>query len=63
MYIAAADTRFNVPTEPLLQQLAPNVEIRKPMPGRTSVIDTSKARELINYQPQHDWAMHSEKPH
>jgi nucleoside-diphosphate-sugar epimerase len=58
MYIAAADTRFDAPTEPLLQKLAPSVEIRRPMPGRASVIDTSKARALIGYQPQHDWAIH-----
>lgn len=59
MYIAAVDTRFDASTELLLQELAPSVKIRRPMPGRASVIDTSKARDLIGYQPQHDWAMHS----
>ena len=61
MYIAAADTRFDAPTETLLQQLAPQVEIRKPLPDRASVLDSTKAKELIGFQPQHDWAMHSGK--
>ena len=60
MYIAAAHTRFDAPTEPLLRRLAPQVEIRRPLAGRASVIDTSKARELIGYAPRHDWTMYSE---
>lgn len=57
-YIAAADTRFDAPTEPLLRQLAPAVEIRRPLPGRASVISIEKAQSLIAYEPKHDWASH-----
>ena len=58
MYIAAADTRFAAPTEPLLRQLAPTVEIRSPLPDRASVISIAKAQSLIAYEPNHDWASH-----
>jgi len=58
MYIAAADTRFDAPTEPLLRQLAPTVEIHHPLPDRASVISVAKAQSLIAYVPQHDWMSH-----
>lgn len=58
LYIAAADNRFDAATESLLAEFAPSVKIRRPLPGRTSVIDCGKAQELIGYVPQHDWAMH-----
>ena len=58
MYIAAADTRFDAPTEPLLRRLAPTVEIRGALPDRASVISIEKARSLIKYESKHDWAAH-----
>jgi len=56
MYIAAVDTRFDVPTEPLLRRLAPEVQIRSPLTDRASVIRIDKARSLIGYDPQHTWS-------
>lgn len=56
LYIAASDTRFDAPTEALLQQLAPQVALRRPLPGRASVIDCGKAADLLGYTPQHHWA-------
>jgi nucleoside-diphosphate-sugar epimerase len=58
MYIAAADIRFDAPTETLLRQLAPQVEIRRPLSDRESVISIKKARTLIGYEPEHSWTSH-----
>lgn len=57
MYIAATHTRFDAPTEALLQELAPAVDIRCPLPDRTSVISIAKAQSLIAYEPEYDWAL------
>jgi nucleoside-diphosphate-sugar epimerase len=55
-YIAARDTRFDTPTEPLLRGLAPRaVEIRRPLEGRASVISIRKAREWLGWEPEHSW--------
>ena len=56
MYVAAADTRFDAPTEPLLRELAPDVEIRRPLADCASVISIAKAQSLIGYDPQYAWA-------
>jgi nucleoside-diphosphate-sugar epimerase len=53
--IAAADIRFDAPTEKLLQTLAPQVEIRRPLPDRTSVISLEKAARILGYKPQYSW--------
>lgn len=55
-YIAALDTRFDVPTEPLLSECAPpGLERRGPLPGRASVVSISKAREQLGWEPEHSW--------
>ncbi len=55
VYIAAADTRFAADTEELLRQCASQVELRRPLPGRSSVISLDKAHELLGYAPLFDW--------
>lgn len=55
LFIAAADTRFDCPTQALLAELAPHVAIRTPLDGRTSVINIDKANSLIQFQPRHRW--------
>jgi nucleoside-diphosphate-sugar epimerase len=55
VFIAARETRFDVPTETLLQTLAPQAEIRRPLEGCESVISIERARELLGWQPQHSW--------
>ena len=54
-FIAAEDTRFDAPTEALLREFAPKVEIRKPLRDSASVISIAKARRLLGFQPQHSW--------
>jgi nucleoside-diphosphate-sugar epimerase len=55
-YIAARDTRFDCPTEPLLREVAPpRVEIRHPLEARASVISIDKAKEQLGWEPLHGW--------
>jgi len=55
IYVAAAETRFDAPTRDLLQQFAPQVEIRGPLRGRTTVVSLEKARRLLGFEPAHHW--------
>lgn len=55
IYVAAAETRFDAPTRDLLQRFAPKVEIRQPLPGRTTVVSLEKARRLLGFEPAHHW--------
>jgi len=58
-YIAAADIRFDHSTRSLLQQFAPQAEIRGPLQGNASVISIEKAQRLLGYQPQFTWQTQS----
>lgn len=53
--ITAADTLSDLPTEELLQEFAPSVEIRRPMPGNASAYSIEKARRMLGYEPAHSW--------
>ena len=55
VFIAARETRFDAPTETLLGELAPEVDIRNPLAGCASVICIDRARELLGWEPQHSW--------
>ena len=54
-FIAAEDIRFDVETEILLREFAPQVEIRAPLENRASIISIQKAQRLIGYQPKYSW--------
>jgi nucleoside-diphosphate-sugar epimerase len=53
--ISAADTVGSAPTEQLIKQYAPSVEIRQPIPGTGSAFSADKARRMLGYEPQHTW--------
>src|SRR6202171_1382713 len=53
--VAAADTLSDIPTEKLLSEYAPSVEVRKPLPGHASAYSIEKARRVIGYEPAHSW--------
>lgn len=55
VFIAARETRFDTPTEELLELLAPQVEIRSPLAESASVISVERARDLLGWEPQHSW--------
>jgi nucleoside-diphosphate-sugar epimerase len=53
--IIAADTLMDAPTEPTIRELAPETEIRAPIPGNTSAWDTGKAKRILGWEPEHSW--------
>lgn len=56
VFIAAADIRFDAPTEGLLRDVAPpDLIMRRPLPGSTTVISLDKAARLIGYEPRFSW--------
>lgn len=53
--VAAADTLSDIPTEKLLRDYAPSVEVRQPIPGHASAYSIEKARRVLGYEPAHSW--------
>jgi nucleoside-diphosphate-sugar epimerase len=53
--VTAADTLSDIPTERLLRQYAPSVEIRQPILGNASAYSVEKARRVLGYEPAHSW--------
>ncbi|WP_427889656.1 NAD-dependent epimerase/dehydratase family protein [Kribbella sp. GL6] len=51
--LAADDILIDRPTEELLREYAPTVPLRRPVQGRDSLVDTSRARELLGFVPQY----------
>ncbi|UFS60844.1 NAD-dependent epimerase/dehydratase family protein [Subtercola endophyticus] len=51
--LSAADTLLNAPTEEILARWAPGVPLRSSLPGRSAAIDTTRARELLDFEPDH----------
>jgi len=56
-FIAAAENGTEEATRDLLKRFLPGVtDIRAPLDGRASLIDTSKARRMLGWKPEHTWA-------
>lgn len=53
--IVAADTLMEATTEPTIRELAPKTEIRTPIPDTLSAWDTSKAKRVLGWVPEHSW--------
>ena len=53
--VSAADTLSDIPTEKLLRDYAPSVEVRQPIVGYGSAYSIEKARRVLGYQPAHSW--------
>ena len=53
--LAAADTLRPEPTEELIRQVLPGLELRHPLPGRTSGWAIDRARERLGWEPRHSW--------
>lgn len=54
-WIAAADTTADIPSVRLAQECYPDAEIRNTLSGTDSFIDTSKAKEILEWAPMHSW--------
>lgn len=54
-WAVASDTTAAVPTAALVREFYPDVECHTEFEGHESLIDTSKAEELLNWTPAHSW--------
>jgi nucleoside-diphosphate-sugar epimerase len=53
--IAARDTLMNRPTAELVKEVFPGVPVRGPLEGYQSVLDITRAREELGFEPEHSW--------
>lgn len=53
--IAAPDTVLDTPSAELLAAELPDVELRRPVEGRETLLSIDKARRLLGYEPTHTW--------
>ena len=54
-WAVAPDSSADAPTEELIETFYPEMEIRTPLTGTDGLIDVSKARELVGWEPTHSW--------
>lgn len=50
--LSATDTLLDRPTEELLEAYAPGVTRRRPFPGRAALVDTTRAQQLLAFEPE-----------
>lgn len=53
--IAAPDTVLDTPSAELVAAEFPDVELRRPVEGRETLLSIDKARRLLGYEPTHTW--------
>jgi nucleoside-diphosphate-sugar epimerase len=53
--IAAADTAMPRPSQELMREVYPGVELTREVPGRTTLLSIDRAREVLGFSPQHSW--------
>jgi nucleoside-diphosphate-sugar epimerase len=53
--VAAADTVMRRPSAELLAEVFPDVPLRRPIDGRETLLDITRARDLLEYAPAHSW--------
>jgi nucleoside-diphosphate-sugar epimerase len=51
--VTASDTLSDIPTEELLREFAPSVQIRQSIPGNGSAYSIEKATRMLGYVPAH----------
>jgi nucleoside-diphosphate-sugar epimerase len=56
--LAADDILIDRKTDELLREYAPSVPLRRPVQGRGSLVDTTRARELLGFRPR--YSIHDE---
>lgn len=55
VYLSAPDTFMEQDTMTLVNAAFPGVELRRPLPGHTSVLDCSAAERLLGLRPTRSW--------
>jgi nucleoside-diphosphate-sugar epimerase len=58
LIIAAADTVMNRPSAALMAEVFPDVPLTRDLGEFETLLDISRARELIGYVPSHSWRDH-----
>jgi nucleoside-diphosphate-sugar epimerase len=53
--VAAQENLSPYPTEALLDTYLPDVPRRRPMPGRTTVMDLTRAEAVLGFHAEHLW--------
>jgi nucleoside-diphosphate-sugar epimerase len=53
--VAAADTCMRRASAELMAEVYPEVELRRPVEGRETLLAIDHARELFGYDPQYSW--------
>ena len=53
--IAAADTCMRRPSTELMAEVYPDVELRRPVEGRETLLAIDRARSVLGYEPAHSW--------
>jgi nucleoside-diphosphate-sugar epimerase len=56
--VAASDTVMHRDSADLMAEVYPDVPMRRPVPGRETLLSIDHARELLGYQPAHGWQDH-----
>ncbi|WP_123538629.1 NAD-dependent epimerase/dehydratase family protein [Halosimplex salinum] len=54
-WAVAADTNADVRSETLAAEFFPDAERRRPLDGHESLVSVDKARELLDWEPEHSW--------
>jgi len=54
-WAVAKDTRVTQPTAEIAEAIYPDAEIRDPFEGTEGLIDISKAKRLLDWEPTHSW--------
>jgi nucleoside-diphosphate-sugar epimerase len=53
--VAAADTVMDRPSEELMREVYPDVELRVPVAGHETLLSIAKARRVLGYEPRFTW--------
>ncbi|MEO3808296.1 NAD(P)-dependent oxidoreductase [Sphaerisporangium sp. B11E5] len=53
--IAAGDTIMDRPSAGLVAEVFPDVPLNRPLEGHESVLDLTRARAELGYEPEHSW--------
>ncbi|WP_436927534.1 NAD-dependent epimerase/dehydratase family protein [Halosimplex amylolyticum] len=57
-WIVADDTTLDAPTADVVKAFYPDVEVRRSFTGHEGLISVQKARDLLDWEPQHSWREH-----
>lgn len=53
--VAAPDTGVEIPTQELLERYLPDVPVRRPIAGWSSLYDSTRAKELFGFEAERTW--------